>query len=89
MRVEATLEDVDPARVSFFLCGKCSAGHRVQKSQEEDAAVDGGQDGDEVEERHVVDQINSALDDILVEGLDRKDGEDIFSFLEGSQEESK
>ena len=48
-----------------------------------------GQEGDEVEERHVVYQINSALNDILVEGLDRKDGEDIFSFLEGSQKESK
>ena len=70
MRVEAATEDVNVARVSFSLIRSCSTCNGVEELQDEDEDIDGAEDGDEIQERHVVDEMNAALDDILVEGLD-------------------
>ena len=66
VRVEPAIEDVDAASVSPLLGRSCG----VEQFQEEGDAIDDTQDGDEVEERHVVDEVDAALDHILVECLD-------------------
>ena len=55
----------------------------IQQLQDESEPIDDTEDVDKLPKRHVVDEIDSALNDIMVENLQRHDGDKVLGVLPG------
>ena len=59
----------------------------IQQLQDESEPIDDTEDVDKLPQGHVVDEIDSALNDIVVEDLQGHDGDEVLGVLPGDQDQ--
>ena len=80
--IQSPIEDVDVARVCPSIRSTSGICHCAEQFDKEGEALDDAEDGNEIHERQVVDEMNAALNEILMKRVYRQDGQDVLCFLD-------